>query len=56
MNNWVPYQEQSLDELLASNGPVRMAIVRNVSHLCFFRPQDEAQVVHAISAFLDESF
>jgi non-heme chloroperoxidase len=55
-NNWVPYQEQSLGELLATKGPVRIAVLRNTSHLCFFRPQDEAQVVHAISTFLDESF
>jgi hypothetical protein len=55
-NNWAPYQEQSLGELLTTKGPVRIAVLWNTRHLCFFRPQDEAQVVHAISAFLDESF
>jgi pimeloyl-ACP methyl ester carboxylesterase len=55
-NNWVPYQKQSLDELLAARGPVRIAILRNTSHLYFIRPTDEIQVVHAISAFLGERF
>jgi len=55
-NNWVPYQKQSLDELLAAKGPVRITILRNTSHLCFIRLQGEVQVAHTISAFLDESF
>jgi len=49
---FVPYQRQSMDELLRSRAPVHIVILRNTKHLCFIEKRDEAQVIEAIQNFL----
>jgi non-heme chloroperoxidase len=52
--SWRPYQDASIAQLVDSGGPTVIRILRDTQHMCFLRPEDERQVVDAMTAFLSE--
>jgi non-heme chloroperoxidase len=47
---WLPYQRDSIAQVLAARAATTITILRGTQHLCFLRPADESQVAAAMRA------
>ena len=47
---WLPYQRDSMAQLVEAKGRTMVVVLRNTQHLCFLKSADESQVVAAMRA------